>query len=169
MPKAYIGLGSNMGEREDNINRAIDALDSTDGIDVAKMSSIYETEPVGYLDQPDFLNAVVEIDTDLAPKELLARTKSIEKQLRRRRGIRWGPRTIDLDILLFDNLEMSETDLKLPHPEVRNRAFVLVPLAELAPEYELPDGKSVSQLLKDFGKIEGVEQYRPPTFSRARR
>jgi len=149
-----------MGEREENLKRAIEELDSTDAIDVTRVSSIYETKPVGYLDQPDFLNAVAEIDTKLAPRELLSATKSIEKRLRRRRDVHWGPRTIDLDILLFDSLEVEESDLKLPHPEVRNRAFVLVPLAELVPDLELPDGKSVRELLKDLGKIWGVKAYK---------
>lgn len=152
-----------MGERQENLKRAIEALDSTDDIDVTRVSSIYETKPVGYLDQPDFLNLVVEIDTTLVPTELLSRTKSIEKRLQRRRDVHWGPRTIDLDILLFDSLEMVEADLKLPHPEVRKRAFVLVPLAELAPDLELPDGKSVLELLKDLGKIQGVKAYKRET------
>ena len=157
---AYIGVGSNMGDREENLHRAIEALDANGGIKVTRVSSIYETEPVGYLDQPDFLNAVVEIDTTLAPGELLALTKSIEKELHRRREIHWGPRTIDLDILLYGRLELAQPDLKLPHPEVKNRAFVLVPLAELAPEHKLPNGKRVKELLSDLGKTTGVRLYR---------
>ena len=160
---AYLGLGSNLGRREENLKLAVSALDSTDGIKVTKVSSIYETKPVGYLDQPDFLNAVVEIDTALAPRELLALTKSIEKQLQRRRDIHWGPRTIDLDILLIDRLEMAESDLKLPHPEVKNRAFVLVPLAEIAPDLKLPGGERVRELLADMGKIQGVKVYQRET------
>lgn len=157
MSVAYIGLGSNEGSRDDNIMQAVKELAATDDIKVTKVSSLYETKPVGYADQPDFLNGVVEIETTLTPGQLLAATKSIENQLQRRRDIHWGPRTIDLDILLVDSLEMAEAGLKLPHPEVENRAFVLVPLAEIAPDLRLPGGKRVRELLNDLGKIEGVE------------
>lgn len=157
MSVAYIGLGSNEGSRDDNIMQAVKELAATDDIKVTKVSSLYETKPVGYVDQPDFLNGVVEIETTLTPGQLLAATKSIENQLQRRRDIHWGPRTIDLDILLVDSLEMAEAGLKLPHPEVENRAFVLVPLAEIAPDLRLPGGKRVRELLNDLGKIEGVE------------
>lgn len=157
MSVAYIGLGSNEGPRDDNMKQAVKELAAIADVKVTKVSSMYETKPVGYVDQPDFLNAVVEIETALTPGQLLAATKSIENQLQRRRDIRWGPRTIDVDILLFDSLEMAEPGLKLPHPEVANRAFVLVPLAEVAPELRLPGGKRVRELLNDLGKIEGVE------------
>ncbi|MDP1809180.1 MAG: 2-amino-4-hydroxy-6-hydroxymethyldihydropteridine diphosphokinase [Actinomycetota bacterium] len=160
MSVAYIGLGSNIGFRDDNIKRAVEELDAAADIKVTKVSSIYETKPVGYLDQPDFLNAVVEIETTLTPRQLLVVAKSIEKQLERRHDIHWGPRTIDLDILLVDLIEMDEADLNLPHPEVKKRAFVLVPLAEIAPELRLPGGKQVRELLTDLGKIEGVKMYK---------
>lgn len=164
MSVAYIGLGSNVGSRDENLKRAIEKLDSADDIEVTRTSSIYETEPVGFLDQPDFLNAVVEIDTTLSPKQLLAVTKSIEKQLHRSRDIHWGPRTIDLDILLIDSLEMSEDNLNLPHPEIEKRAFVLVPLVELAPELQFPDGKLARELLSDLGSIQGVKRKRESVF-----
>lgn len=159
--KAYVGLGSNMGEREANLRLAVELLDATDGVEVTGVSSIYETDPVGYLDQPDFLNAVVEVETSLSPRELLLATKEIERRQARRRDVRWGPRTIDLDILLFGDLRISEPDLNVPHVEVSNRAFVLAPLVEIAPNLALPDGKKIRELLAALGKLEGVKLYRP--------
>jgi len=159
--KAYIGLGSNMGEREASLRQAVELLDATDGVEVTNVSSIYETEPVGYLDQPDFLNAVVEIETSLSARKLLLATKEIERLQERRRDVRWGPRTIDLDILLFGNVRISEPDLRVPHVEVSNRAFVLAPLAEIAPDLTLPDGQKIRDLLAALGKLEGVRVYRP--------
>lgn len=156
---AYIGLGSNIGSRDDNIKRAVEELDAAADIKVTKVSSIYETKPVGYLDQPDFLNAVVEIETTLAPRQLLETTKSIEKHLERRHDVHWGPRTIDLDILLFDSVEIDEADFNLPHPEVKKRAFVLVPLTEIAPDLRLPGGEQVKKLLADLGGPDGVKMH----------
>jgi 2-amino-4-hydroxy-6-hydroxymethyldihydropteridine diphosphokinase len=160
MTLAYIGLGSNVGDREANLRKAVERLKKADGIEVTRVSSIYETAPVGYLEQPDFLNAVIEIETTLSPPELLAVTKSIERDQKRLRQVRWGPRTIDLDILLYDDAEVEENGLRLPHPEVANRAFVLVPLAEIAPSRRLPGGRTVESLLADLGGIEGVKLYK---------
>ena len=159
MALAYIGLGSNVGKRDENLRQAIEMLGQEDGIESTRVSSFYETRPVGYLDQRDFLNGVVEIETSLSPQELLAATKMIEAKQKRVRKVRWGPRTIDLDILLYDNIELTDANLKLPHPEVSKRAFVLVPLAELVPEKRLPGGMSVSELLAELGEIEGVKPF----------
>jgi 2-amino-4-hydroxy-6-hydroxymethyldihydropteridine diphosphokinase len=130
---AYIGLGSNLGDREKNIEKAINLLKKTEKTKVNKASSLYETEPQGYEKQNKFLNGALELETSLSPFELLKALQGIEKKLGRRRVIKWGPRTIDLDILLYDDLEIDEKDLKIPHPEMLKRTFVLVPLKEIAP------------------------------------
>lgn len=163
MAVAYIGLGSNVGNRDKNLERAIDNLTKEEGIELLRVSSIYETEPVGYENQEDFLNAVVEIETHLDPHELLSVTKSIEAKQKRVRTVHWGPRTIDLDILLYDDVVLSEPRLRLPHPEVSNRAFVLVPLADLAPERELANGMSVRETLSRLGSNERVKLHRGQT------
>lgn len=160
MASAFIGLGSNVGDREKYLENAIEKLSEADGVDVTQVSSIYETVPVGFTDQDDFLNAVVEIDTSLAPRSLLVTTKRIETELQRVREQHWGPRTIDLDILLYDDTVLSEPHLNLPHPEVMNRAFVLVPLVEIAPRKRLPSGECVSDLLRELGEVRGVDIYR---------
>jgi 2-amino-4-hydroxy-6-hydroxymethyldihydropteridine diphosphokinase len=127
--RAYIGIGTNLGNRVGNLERAIEAL-ATSGTLLAK-SSLYRTEPWGNLAQPWFLNAVVLLQTELAPRELLACTRDAEQRLGRTVRERWGPREIDLDLLLYDNLELDEPGLRVPHPHLRERAFVLVPLAEI--------------------------------------
>lgn len=131
---AYIALGSNIGNREANLNQAVEMLNSTVGIQVSKVSKYYDTVPVGYTDQPNFLNAAVEIKTDLTADELLGVCSDIEGKLKRKRMIHWGPRTIDLDIILFGNLVMDDELLTIPHPRMHEREFVLEPLNEIAPE-----------------------------------
>jgi len=132
--KAYIGLGSNLGEREAMIRLALDDLARLPETRLVRASSLYDTEPVGEVDQPNFLNAVALIDTELTPRQLLWNLLLIEKRLGRvRTQQRWGPRTIDLDLLLYGNLVIDEPDLKIPHPELLRRSFVLVPLVELDP------------------------------------
>lgn len=158
MSIAYIGLGSNIGNRGENLKKAVEMLDRHRQIKVVKRSSIYETAPVGYTDQPDFLNAVVGIETILSPRELLKVTKAIEEELKRKRKIKWGPRTIDLDILLYDNLFMDEQHLKLPHPEITNRAFVLVPLFEIAAGLTLPGGKKIQDLIKEIPEDQQIKK-----------
>jgi 2-amino-4-hydroxy-6-hydroxymethyldihydropteridine diphosphokinase len=137
--RAYIGLGSNLGDRISNLRAALRRL-ASGGVEIVGVSSVYETDPVGP-EQPDFLNAAVGADTDLLPAELLAVMLQIEIELGRRRQIRWGPRTIDLDLLLYGNEVIDREHLKVPHPEITNRAFVLVPLLELKPDLELPSGE----------------------------
>ncbi|MDF2837017.1 MAG: 2-amino-4-hydroxy-6-hydroxymethyldihydropteridine pyrophosphokinae [Paenibacillus sp.] len=129
--EAYIALGSNMGDREAHLMRAIAELDAQPGIVVTKVSGIYETDPVGYTDQPAFLNMAVAIRTSLGPLELLRTQLRLESLLGRIRQVRWGPRTIDLDLLLYDNVRMDLEELTLPHPRMMERAFVLVPLHDV--------------------------------------
>ena len=157
----FLGLGSNIGDRIANIKRAIQLLDRQPEIKVVRSSSLYETKPVGYLDQPDFINAVAEIRTSLSPEELLQRTKQVEKDLERRRRRRWGPRTIDVDILLFNDLRLDKPHLHLPHPEITSRAFVLVPLAEIAPDQRHPNGRLIKELLAELEDTTGVKYFQP--------
>lgn len=148
MPRAYIGLGSNQGEAADNLRKALKLLDRTDGIKVITVSSLYLAEPVGYEDQPWFHNCVVGIDTELPPSELLEALQHIENSLGRVRTIRWGPRTVDLDILLYDRLQLDTEQLIIPHPRMTERAFVMVPLTEIAGEFNFPDGTTVTEISK---------------------
>ncbi len=145
---AYVGLGANLGDRESSIRRALDLLDAEEGISVVAVSSLRETEPWGYEDQPAYLNGACSIETVLGPQELLERLLGIERALGRRRdGPRFGPRAIDLDLLLYGAEIVELPELTVPHPRLAERAFALEPLVELDPELELPDGRSVSDLL----------------------
>lgn len=149
---AYLGLGSNIGDRRANIDQAIEMLKAQRDVEIIKASSIYETAPVGYRDQPDFLNAVVMIETRLKPRELLNAVLSIESLMGRKRTIRWGPRVIDIDILLYDNEQLDEDDLHIPHPRMLEREFVMKPLAEIAPDLILPDGRTASEAAREVKK-----------------
>jgi 2-amino-4-hydroxy-6-hydroxymethyldihydropteridine diphosphokinase len=131
--KAFVGLGSNLGEREAMIRMALDDLARLSATRLVRASSLYDTEPAGEVDQPNFLNAVAQIDTELTARQLLWNLLLIEKRLGRVRAQRYGPRTIDLDLLLYGSLVVEEPDLKVPHPELTRRSFVLVPLVELDP------------------------------------
>jgi len=131
--KVFVGLGSNLGEREPIIRLALEALSRLPGTRLVKASSLYDTEPVGEVDQPNFLNAVAQLDTELTARQLLWNLLLIEKRLGRVRTQRWGPRTIDLDLLLHGSLVLDEPELTVPHPELTARSFVLVPLVELDP------------------------------------
>jgi 2-amino-4-hydroxy-6-hydroxymethyldihydropteridine diphosphokinase len=152
---AHIGLGSNLGERLENLQQATRRLAESGGIRVSQTSSVYETRPWGVEDQPRFLNAVIEIWTELSPHDLLARCQEIEDALGRERTQEWGPRVIDLDILLYGDRKIGTDDLTVPHPHLEQRAFVLVPLTDVAPDLELPSGRRVEQALADVGR-EGV-------------
>ncbi|MFS4466079.1 2-amino-4-hydroxy-6-hydroxymethyldihydropteridine diphosphokinase [Staphylococcus haemolyticus] len=132
MVQAYLGLGSNIGDREQQLQDAIKIIDSIEGISVTKISPIYETAPVGYTEQPNFLNLCLEIETELEPKELLEYCLETEQRLHRVRDIRWGPRTLDVDILLYGDKVIEEDDLEVPHPRMGERAFVLIPLNDIA-------------------------------------
>jgi 2-amino-4-hydroxy-6-hydroxymethyldihydropteridine diphosphokinase len=137
--RAYVGLGANLGDREQSLRAALDALGSTPGVHVVAVSSIRETEPVCYVDQPRFLNAAAALETSLTPRELLDVLLEIERSLgRTRTGPRFGPRTIDLDLLLYGDERVDEPGLRVPHPRLAERAFVLEPLAELEPGLVVP-------------------------------
>ena len=153
MAKAYLGLGSNIGDTKQNLNSAIEMINSSEDMKLLSKSSYYETEPVGYEDQDWFLNVVVEIETILEPKKLLEFCQSIEEQLKRKRIIRWGPRTIDVDILLYDNYSSNEEILTIPHPRMMERAFVMIPLFEIAPDLMI-NGLPINKIVE---RVEGSE------------
>jgi len=146
---AFVGIGANLGERERQIEAALDLLSAEDGIELVAVSTLRETEPVGYLDQPAFLNGAAELETALAPQALLERLLAIEQQLGRVRGDgpRFGPRTIDLDLLLYGAETINEPGLTVPHPRLAERRFALEPLAELDPALEVPGLGPVQTLL----------------------
>jgi 2-amino-4-hydroxy-6-hydroxymethyldihydropteridine diphosphokinase len=147
--KAFVGIGSNLGEPERQIAEALELLRAEVGIEVLAVSSLRETEPVGYRDQPNFLNGAVALETELSPRELLGRLLEIELRLGRERGAgpRFGPRTIDLDLLLYGDETVDEPGLTVPHPRLAERRFALEPLAELDPSLEIPGHGSVQALL----------------------
>lgn len=150
MSVAYIGIGSNVGKRKENCYRALTLL-KQQCINITKMSSFHETEPWGYENQPLFLNMVIEAETELGPRELLKTLQKIEKTLGREKFFKWGPRAIDLDILLFDNMTVQGNDLMIPHPLMHIREFVLKPLCEIAPALRHPVLKaSVQELLNQL-------------------
>ncbi len=142
----FLSLGSNLGDRRAHLEEALWRLEEG-CVRVVRRSSWYETEPVGYTDQPAFLNLVVEVRTSLTPRALLRRAQEVELALGRVRTVRWGPRTADVDLLLYGRRVIREPDLVVPHPRLRERAFVLVPLYELDPDLVLPDGTPVASLL----------------------
>jgi 2-amino-4-hydroxy-6-hydroxymethyldihydropteridine diphosphokinase len=163
----YLGLGSNVGDRRANLQGALDALAGR-GVQVMAASSVYETEPVGeILDQPDFYNACLRIRTEAQPEELLDTCKAVERELGRTPGgPRHGPRPIDVDLLLLGSLEHHSDRLTLPHPEVRSRRFVLVPLLELDGELMLPDGTRLSSALDALGPGQDVRRAGPALATR---
>jgi len=132
--RAYLGLGSNLGDRLAHLQHAVDALSAVDGIDVVAVSRVYETAPVGGPAQDDFLNAVLAVDTSLEPAALLAAAQAAEQGEQRVRTVRWGPRTLDVDVLRYGDERVSTPDLEIPHPRMHERAFVLAPLHDVAPE-----------------------------------
>jgi len=159
----YLGLGSNIGDTAAHLQQAIDTLPGH-GVEVVAGSSLYETEPIGLvLDQPDFLNACLRIRTDLGPEELLDACKAVEQQVGRAAGgPRHGPRVIDVDLLLLDDLRYRSERLTLPHTEVTTRRFVLVPLLELDPELTLPTGERLADTLQQLAPGQAVRLVAPP-------
>lgn len=150
--RVFLGIGSNLGDRKRNAEEAMERVAKLPGTRVVKASSLYESEPLGNA-KTWFVNSVIEVETELAPDQLLRRLKAIERAMGRRptRGKRWGSRVIDLDILLFDNEIIQRRSLKIPHPEMHKRRFVLLPLAELAPNLIHPQlGSTVSALLANL-------------------
>ena len=163
VPKSYLGLGSNIGDRLAHLRRAIGSLEATAGVQVTKLSSVFETEPVGVTDQEWFLNAAVEIRTNLSAEVLLERTQAIERELGRVATRHWGPRLIDLDILLYGKACVKTAALEIPHPEIQHRAFVMIPLLELDPHLALPDGTAISSCLTRLSSPQHLAVYAPPT------
>lgn len=143
-----MGLGSNLGEREATLWKALEGLGATEGIEVVAVSSFRETDPVGVVDQPRFVNGAAALETSLRPRELLERLLDVERSLGRDRAVeeRWGPRTLDLDLLLYGGETIDEPGLEVPHPRLAERAFVLEPLLELDPDLRLPDGRPLRDL-----------------------
>lgn len=152
MPDAntYIGLGSNLGDKHKHLQQALTAMDAHPQMQVLAVSPFFRSAPVGVLEQPDFINAVAQVRTQLAPYDLLAALQAIEHAQARVRTQVWGPRTLDLDILLYEDLVLQTQDLCIPHAHMRVRGFVLLPLYTLAPELCLPTGESLCQLLSEI-------------------
>ena len=151
MKKIYLSIGSNLGDRSEHLREAVTRL-AAEEIGVLRESSIYETEPRDFRDQPWFLNQVVEAETDLFPRQVLARVQKIEREMGRRRGVAKGPRVIDIDIILFGDAVLRTPELEIPHPRISERRFVLEPLAELSPDLRHPEtGRSVREM------VEGVK------------
>ncbi|GAB2564490.1 2-amino-4-hydroxy-6-hydroxymethyldihydropteridine diphosphokinase [Gracilibacillus alcaliphilus] len=173
MNTAYIALGSNIAPRLDFLTQAIELLQQQETINITKQSSIYETEPVGLVEQDPFLNMVISLETELKPEELLDTCQQIEQLLGRKRDIRWGPRTIDLDILLYNQTYIESDRLLIPHPRLHERAFVLIPLAEVSPSLYIRGlDQTISELLTQLPlqdkegviacqPIEGVNESKP--------
>ena len=159
--RIYLGLGSNLGDRLENLGRAVASLEER-GMRVVRSSRVYETEPVGGPPQSDYLNAVIEVETELEPSDLLGVCLQIETKLGRTRGERWGPRTIDIDLLTYGEREIAEPDLEVPHPRMHERAFVLVPLLELEADPPLPGGRRVTSLKLGPGALTAVRPFAPP-------
>jgi 2-amino-4-hydroxy-6-hydroxymethyldihydropteridine diphosphokinase len=156
---AYIGIGSNIGDKLNHCEKAISEISKTDRDKILSKSSFYKTKPIGYTSQDWFVNAVIKIETDLDAHELLQTLKAIESQLDRVETIRWGPRTIDLDILFFDNDEIHTEELQIPHPLIQDRQFILVPLAEIDRDLIHPVlKKTIQELLNNFEEDQGVEK-----------
>ncbi|QJR81436.1 2-amino-4-hydroxy-6-hydroxymethyldihydropteridine diphosphokinase [Alteromonas pelagimontana] len=156
----YIGLGSNLGQSTDLLNSAVDAIGNLADTRVLKKSSLYISAPMGPQDQPDFINSVCLIETALSPHPLLAQLQQIENSYgRERKGKRWGPRTLDLDVLLYGNQEVNTDDLTIPHYGMAEREFVLVPLFEIAPNMIMPDGNPLSQWVAKCS-LEGLKRIR---------
>jgi 2-amino-4-hydroxy-6-hydroxymethyldihydropteridine diphosphokinase len=144
---AFVGLGANLGAREETLRLAVELLGAADDVDVLAVSKLRETEPVGVVDQPAFLNGAVAIETARAPRDLLDLLLEIERSLGRVREERWGPRTIDLDLLVYGAEVVDEPGLRVPHPRLHERRFALEPLAELQPDLDVPGWGEVSTLL----------------------
>jgi 2-amino-4-hydroxy-6-hydroxymethyldihydropteridine diphosphokinase len=154
--RAYVGLGSNLGDRMAALDAAVRALDADVHTHVMAVSQVYETEPVGGPEQGPYLNAVAVLETDRGPRELLALLLATEDGLGRVRDERWGPRTLDLDLLLYDGPPIDSPELTVPHPRAKERAFVLVPLVDADPFARFPDGEAAVEALARLAPVSGV-------------
>ncbi|EPC00108.1 hypothetical protein L861_08055 [Litchfieldella anticariensis FP35 = DSM 16096] len=150
--RVYIGLGSNLESPRNQINRALVELEHLPLSHLVAHSRLYASRPVGPQDQPDFINAVAALDTRLSPLALLDQLQALEQRHGRQRKRHWGPRTLDLDLLLYDNARIELPRLRVPHPQMSTRGFVLIPLAELAPTLRLPDGRDIASLAGDHAQ-----------------
>ena len=159
---AFLGLGSNLGDRLAALQRAADLLADEPGVTLTRSSRVWETDPVGGPPQPDFLNAVVRAETDLEPAGLLAACQRVEAALGRVRAERWGPRTIDVDLLLYGARTIDTPDLTVPHPRMVERAFVLMPLLEVDPDPPMPDGARLADVRLGPDAVGGVRPVAPP-------
>ncbi|MFJ5625192.1 2-amino-4-hydroxy-6-hydroxymethyldihydropteridine diphosphokinase [Peribacillus loiseleuriae] len=158
---SYLSIGSNIGDRSTYIKEAILLLHEIEEVNVVQTSSLYETAPIGYLDQPQFLNAVILVSTGLGAEELLSVCQEIEQRLGRKRDIHWGPRTIDLDILLYNHENIETERLSVPHPRMMERAFVIVPLLEINPTIMLPNTDTpLNDILEKLEDKEGVQLWK---------
>ena len=153
----YLGLGSNIGDRGANLAEAVQRLAQIPAVEIVRTSSIYETAPVGPRDQPDFLNQVTQADVTCTARRLLEYVRGIEQEMGRVRRRRWGERIIDIDILLYGDETIDEPDLQIPHPQMLARQFVLVPLAEIAPDLVLPDGRRAADAADAGAQVRRVE------------
>ena len=164
MAAVYLGLVSNIGDREDYLARACGLLHQHPAVTVQAVSSLYETAPVGFTAQDAFLNIVARVNTTLRPESLLVVTQAVESRLGREPAVRWGPRVIDIDILLYDALQIHRPFLDIPHKALRERLFVLVPLSELEPDLNLPSGEPIRQIiaaLPDQGDVTRLGPFPP--------
>jgi 2-amino-4-hydroxy-6-hydroxymethyldihydropteridine diphosphokinase len=161
MQAAYIGLGSNLGDRIQNLTDALEYLED-EGVITDEVSSVYETEPQGFTDQPWFLNMAARVKTTVSARDLLKLLQRIEARMGRVREMRWGPRVIDLDILLFGREVISQPDLEVPHPRLTQRAFVLIPLLEIDEDIQLPNGMPLKNYLTETSEKQEVRLFRIP-------
>lgn len=165
MKLAYVALGSNLGERLENLKHALEMLEREAGITVQAVSAVYETAPVGGPEQGPFLNACAVLATDLSPTQLLLRMLESENVMGRIRKERWGPRIIDLDLLIFNGVTMNTPLLELPHPRLTERDFVLIPLADIVPDLLVPTkGKTVREILATRRPANDVQLFQPPSW-----
>ncbi|HVF52119.1 MAG TPA: 2-amino-4-hydroxy-6-hydroxymethyldihydropteridine diphosphokinase [Actinomycetota bacterium] len=161
MTVAYIGIGSNVGDRVAFARRGVDELGASDDVQVSRVSSLYETSPLGGPPQRSYVNLVTEVETTLSPQELLQVAKAIETKLgRESNAMRWGPRVVDLDILLFGEEKVNDPDLEIPHPRLRERRFALIPLLEVAPDAADPWGARYADVVSEAqGEVELLEPW----------
>ena len=155
---AFLALGSNLGDRRRYLRDAIARLTAAEGVNLLRQSRVYETEAVGPVEQGPFLNLVIEVELaeEITPRQLLALAKETERELGRQARVRWGPREIDIDVLLIDDEKACEPDFTLPHPRMWERAFVMAPLADLAPALPTPSGETAAELAARLGEEQGI-------------